>query len=339
MSSGDDFARAMQLYQAGRLIEAVGFFQKSLALAPDQVECLNSLGIALGMLGRLDEALDAYWRALKIQPQNAGVYYNAGMCSRRWVDFSRRRRHGERRWRSGRILLKLLNNLGLLLTERGLLAESVQVFNQLLAIDPNAADLLNNLSNSLKDLGKTDEAYDVLRRAAEAKPDDGKTYNNLGGILSRMGRVDEAIAAHRRAMELDPADAMANSNLIFAMSFHPACDAAAILREARKWDERHGKPLRRLIRPHGNSRDVDRRLRVGYVSPDLRQHVVGWNLLPLLRQHDRSRYEIFCYGSVLRPDSMTEDLRGFSDQWRDVLPLSDELSRGADQGGRNRYFD
>ncbi len=324
MSSGNDFARAMQLYQAGRLIEAVGAFQKSLVLEPDQVECLNSLGIALGMLGRLEEALDAYWRALKIQPENAGVYYNAGIVLKQMGKIPQ----AEAAWRRAVAIrpnfVEALNNLGLLLTERGLLAESVGIFNQALAIDPRSADSLNNLSNSLKDLGQTDEAYEVLQRAVAAKPDDGKAYNNLGAILSRMARVDNAMQAHRRAIELDPTDAMAHSNLVFAMSFHPGCNAAAILREARKWDQRHGKPLRHLILPHKNSRDIDRRLRVGYVSPDLRQHVVGWNLLPLLRQHDRERYEIFCYSSVMRPDEMTEQLRNFSDHWRDVLLLTDE---------------
>jgi protein O-GlcNAc transferase len=358
MSSGDDFARAMQLHQAGRLIEAeevyrralalkpdsaaghfnlgvvlsrlnrpadaVAAFQNSLKLAPDQVECLNSLGIALGTLGRLEEALDACWRALKIQPENAGVYYNAGIVLKGMGKIPQ----AEAAWRRAVMIrpnfAEALNNLGLLLMERGLLTESVGVFNQALAIDPRSADILNNLSNSLKDLGQTDEAYEVLLRAVIAKPDDGMTYNNLGGILSRMARADEAMAAHRRAMELDPADAMAHSNLIFAMSFHPGCDAPAILREARNWDERHGKPLRHLMLRYANSRDVDRRLRVGYVSPDLRQHVVGWNLLPLLRERDRDRYEIFCYSSVLRPDEMTERLRNLCDQWRDVLLLGDE---------------
>jgi predicted O-linked N-acetylglucosamine transferase (SPINDLY family) len=358
MSIDDVFARAFQLHQSGRLAdaerlyrqglalqpdsasghfnlgvalsqlnrpaEAASAFQKSLALAPNQVECLNSLGVALGILGRLDEALEAYWRALKIEPENATVYYNAGIALKAMGRID----PAEAAWRRAVAIRpdfhEALNHLGLVLADRGRLMESVEVLNQALAAKPDSADTLNNLSNSLKDLGRTDEALRVLQRAVAVKGDDADAYTNMGNIFSRMARVEESMQAHRRAMELDPNHAIANSNLIFTMNFHPDCDSAAILREARQWDDRHGKPLRHLIQPHKNSRDADRRLRIGYVSPDFRRHVVGWNLLPLLRQHDREHFEVFCYSSVTRPDAMTEQLRACSGQWREVAPLSDE---------------
>ncbi len=323
-SASGQFNLGVALSQLNRPAEAVAAFQKSLALAPNQVECLNSLGVALGILGRLDEALDAYWRALKIEPENATVYYNAGIALKAMGRID----PAEAAWRRAVAIrpdfLEALNHLGLVLADRGRLLESVEVLNQALAVKPDSADTLNNLSNSLRDLGRTDEALKALQRAVAAKGGDADAYTNLGNILSRMARVEESMQAHRRAMELDPNHAIANSNLIFTMNFHPDCDSAAILREARQWDERHGQPLRHLIRPHNNSRDADRRLRIGYVSPDFRRHVVGWNLLPLLRQHDREHFEVFCYSSVTRPDAMTEQLRACSDQWREVAPLSDE---------------
>ena len=60
--------------------------------------------------------------------------------------------------------------------------------------------------------------------------------------------------------------------------------------------------------PHGNDRAADRRLKIGYVSPDFRDHVVGRNLLPLFRQHDHQRFEIVCYADVPRHDALTEPL-------------------------------
>jgi predicted O-linked N-acetylglucosamine transferase (SPINDLY family) len=217
-----------------------------------------------------------------------------------------------------------LNNLGLLLMESGRLTESVEVLQQSLKTRPNDADVLNNLSNPLKDLGRTDEALEVLQRALAIKPGDANAHSNLGGIFARMARVDESLAEYRRAMHLNPNDALAHSNLVFGMSFHPKYSAADILLEARRWDERHAKPLRRLVVPHKNSRDENRRLRVGYVSPDFRRHVVAWNLLPLLRQHNREHFEIFCYASVARPDEITDQLRQSSDHWRDAHLLNDE---------------
>jgi predicted O-linked N-acetylglucosamine transferase (SPINDLY family) len=82
--------------------------------------------------------------------------------------------------------------------------------------------------------------------------------------------------------------------------------------------------LAKLIEPHLNDRSPQRRLRIGYVSPDFRFHPVGRFLLPLLETHDRGNFEIFCYASVDVPDALTDRCRAYTDAWRDVRDLSDE---------------
>ena len=80
----------------------------------------------------------------------------------------------------------------------------------------------------------------------------------------------------------------------------------------------------KFIQPHPNDRSPDRRLRVGYVSPNFGNHPVGRFLLPLLESHDRTSFETFCYASVDIPDAMTDRCRTHADVWRDVHQLSDE---------------
>jgi protein O-GlcNAc transferase len=77
-------------------------------------------------------------------------------------------------------------------------------------------------------------------------------------------------------------------------------------------------------RPHGNSPEPDRRLRIGYVSPDFREHPVARFVLPLFREHDRGQVEVFTYSDVTRQDPVTRMLRDHVDQWRDVATLRDE---------------
>src|SRR5690606_36677451 len=121
--------------------------------------------------------------------------------------------------------------------------------------------------------------------------------------------------------------------------------------EHRSWAERHVAPLAAARRPHSNDRRRDRRLRIGYVSPDFREHSVARFLLPLLEQHDRDRVEIFAYSDVTRPDAVTEQVHARTDAWRDVAASSDaqlaELVRGdgidilvdlAAHSGRNRLL-
>ena len=68
----------------------------------------------------------------------------------------------------------------------------------------------------------------------------------------------------------------------------------------------------------------ERRLRIGYVSPDFRDHVVGRNLIPLFRRHDRRDFEIFCYSGVTKPDKLTEEFRQRADHWRNTAGVADE---------------
>jgi predicted O-linked N-acetylglucosamine transferase (SPINDLY family) len=93
--------------------------------------------------------------------------------------------------------------------------------------------------------------------------------------------------------------------------------------ENRRWNHQIAEPLKKVIQPHVNDRDPNRRLRIGYVSPDFRQHVIGQNLVPLLREHDHGQVEIFCYSNVVRADALTEQLRRYADVWRSVVGLSD----------------
>src|SRR5262249_52273954 len=75
---------------------------------------------------------------------------------------------------------------------------------------------------------------------------------------------------------------------------------------------------------HQNDRSGERRLRVGYVSPDFFGHVIGAFLLRLLEAHDHRNFEIFCYASVLVSDAITDRCRSHADVWRNVLEISDE---------------
>lgn len=89
---------------------------------------------------------------------------------------------------------------------------------------------------------------------------------------------------------------------------------------ARRWEA----PLAKLIQPHSNDRSPDRRLRIGYVSSDFRQHSVGYFIEPVLAHHDHGRFEIFCYSDHFQEDEVTERLKSHADHWRRLVGLSDE---------------
>jgi predicted O-linked N-acetylglucosamine transferase (SPINDLY family) len=201
---------------------------------------------------------------------------------------------------------------------------AVDLINKALAIQPDDAEAYVNLGNALCELQRLTDGIVAFRKAIKCKPDFAVAYNNLANALSLNGELGEAISCYRTAIELKPNYPEAQGNLIYVMQFHPGCDAQAIAEEHRRWDRVYGEPRRRLIRPHSNDRTPERRLRIGYVSPDFRNHVVGRNLIPLLREHDRANFEITCYSQALRTDKLTAQFRRYADRWRDIGRLPDD---------------
>ena len=197
-------------------------------------------------------------------------------------------------------------------------------YRRALELKPDFAEAHNNLGGAFKEQGRLEEADACFRRALELKPDYVEAHSNLGSVFKDQGRLEEAIACYRRALELKPDFAEVHSNLVYAQMFCSGYDSRTLYEEHCRWNQQHAEPLAKFIQPHLNDRDPDRRLRVGYVSPDFRHHPVGRFLLPLLESHDRGRFEIFCYASVSVPDTMTDRCHAHADVWRDMLGSSDQ---------------
>ncbi|HKM54151.1 MAG TPA: tetratricopeptide repeat protein, partial [Isosphaeraceae bacterium] len=143
-------------------------------------------------------------------------------------------------------------------------------------------------------LRRLPEAVACYRRALQLKPDYAEAHSNLGNALKDQGKLNEAVACYRRALELKPDYAWVHSNLLYTRVFCPGCDAQAIFEEHRRWSRQHAEPLARFIQPHSNDRSLHRRLRIGYVSPDFRDHAESFFTVPLLSAHDHQSFEIFC---------------------------------------------
>jgi predicted O-linked N-acetylglucosamine transferase (SPINDLY family) len=338
--------------------EAAACYRRALELKPDFTDAHNNLGNALKDQGKLDEAVACYRRALELKPDHAGAHNNLGLalqgqgwldeaavCCRRALelkpDFAEAHSNlGDALSHQGKLdeavacyrralelkpdFTRAHNNLGNALNQQGKPDEAVACYRRALELKPDDAEVHINLGIALNDQGKPDEAVACCRRALELKPDFAVAHSNLGAAFKDQGKLDEAVACYQRALELKPDYVNAHSNLVYTQVFSPGYDAQTLCEAHRRWNQQHAAPLVKSIQPHLNDRSADRRLRVGYVSPDFRNHVVGQNLLPLLREHDHRRFEIFCYADVPRYDELTDRFRSYSDAWRNTVGLTDD---------------
>ncbi len=278
------------LRDAGLLEEAVTSGRRAIALKPTLVEAHNHLGNTWHDLGHFDEAMASYRQAIALQPDNATAH----------------------------------SNLGHILREMGQPVEAIAACRAAITHRNTLPAAHANLGNALRDLGQPDAAIAAYRQAIALRPGYPEAHGNLGTAWRDVGQLDEAIASYRQALMLNPRLVATHSDLIFTLYHHPAFDTRAIADQLALWNQQYAEPLRQDITPHPNHPIPDRRLRIGYVSPDFREHPVGHFLLPLLTRHDRDHFEIHCYAQVPVPDARTGQLRAQADHWHSIVGLNDE---------------
>ena len=312
------------LTRQGKTQDAIAAFRQAVATRPDYAEAHNNLGNALKDAGQLDEAIAAYRQAIALRPGSAQPHHNLAITLEEKGQLNEAIAAG----RQAVLLMpgsaEAYNHLGAALKEKGDLNDAIAAFRQAIFLRPEYAEAQNNLGTTLKDQGQFDEAIAAFRQLIALRPVAAEPYNNLGSALADAGQLSDALAAYRQALALRPDYAEAHSNIVFTLLYDPAADSQTIADELRRWDQQHAQPLRKFIPIHQNDRDPNRRLRIGYVSPDFRDHVVGRNLLPLFLNHDRKQFDITCYAQVPRPDAMTQRFQQLSDHWRSIVGQSHE---------------
>jgi len=317
------FDLAVQHHHAGRLRQAQLLYQQILAQRPNHAEALHGLGVIAAQVGQFAVAAKLLRRVTQLKPDWPEAHYNLGKALHDNGSLD----DAIAAFRQAVALkpdyTEALGSLGNALQDRGQLDQAITAYRQALADNPASAETHSNLANALQAKGLLEEAIAEYRQALALKPDYADAHNNLGGILRSKGQVDAAIAEFRQAVALQPDYAKAHSNLLFTLHYRAGEDAAAIADEHRRWNQQHGEPLKQYIKPHTNDRNPHRRLRIGYVSPDFHDHVVGRFALPLLANHDRRSFEVFAYAQVPAPDNLTERFRQHSDVWRSLLGLTD----------------
>jgi predicted O-linked N-acetylglucosamine transferase (SPINDLY family) len=277
---------AIVLHEQGKLTEAEAHYRESLRLLPTYFKAHHGLGLVLADVGKPAEAEAHYREALRFQPRQPETHFALGVSLLRQARF----------------------------------ADAMASFQQALYLNPNYAQAHNSLGNALLEQGRHDEAEASYRRALQLRPDLPEAHNNLANALADQGKLDQALAEYREALRLKPSYAEAHSNLLLHLNYHPAADPESVVAEHRAWDCRHGQASPPA--PHGNRPDPERRLRVGYVTPDLMRHPVSkFFVEPILAHHDSRLVETVCYAEV--PQSLSARVRGLAHGWRAIAGLTD----------------
>lgn len=348
----------MIAYQIGMYDVAETFLSNALESAPNFADGHNNLGVVLMEQGKLKEASACYQKAIFLKPTHANAHYNLGNV---FKDHGKLKEavvsyQNAISFQPG--YAKAHNNLGDALQQQGRLAEAVSSYREALRINPDMAEVHCNLGSVHQELGKPEESIISHRQAIKIKPDFAKAYINLGSALHALGQLDEAVACGRRALLIKPDDAdahwvlgnalwgqglledaivsyrkalsikpdfaLAYSNLLCSMQYMATVTPAEVFSEHQHYAEQYETPHRALWQHHKNSRNPERRIKIGYVSGDFFDHSVAFFIEPILASHDKAQVEIYCYYNHTKHDSHTDRIAASSSHWLVCAGMGDE---------------
>ncbi len=301
--------------------EAMQTFKNAIAQNPKLPDAFNHLGEVQTLLGMHDDADRSFLLALQVSPQHtaAMINYSSSLIRKRQFE------------RSATICRQaiLINpgawgpfvNLGINLMELKQYRDARENFTNALSIvnvesAPETANLIHtNLGMVAMGENNLDEAIGEFNRAIELDSSNFQTHAALAFALKAVGKLPDAIECLRKSITLKPDDAVTRSNYLLTLLYSPDYSREFIFAEHKNYSDQFERPFESSILPFDNKKNPARKLRIGYVSGDLRDHVVSFYFEPILLNHDRSRVDVVCFSNTHSFDPTSTRLKALTNNW------------------------
>lgn len=308
-------------FQQGQPDRGVSLVQKALAIKPDYVEAHYNIATALQGLGRFEEAVTHYQRVLAIDPGNPDAQNNLGAILIELRRPDEALPHFERALASNPNSAQAHSNIGILLRDMQRHEDAIRHLGRSLEIDPSNPQVCCNLGATFLALERRDAALAAYDQALAFAANLAEAHLGRGHVLNALNRQEEAAAAYDRAVTLNPHVEWGQGYRLFTKQLNCdwsgfAADSAKLIADVRsgipvatpfmllvatasaeeqlqcaRLEIRKGHPASKNPLWRGERFNHDR-IRVAYLSADLREHAVARVMAGLFEQHDRSRFEV-----------------------------------------------
>ena len=274
-------------------------------------------------------AVAAFERALLLEPTDGETHYNHGVALQLSRDRAGAARAYQRALTFAPDLAAADYNLGVLFQEQGATDAAAQAFRTVLAADPRHVRAHKNLGETLRAAGRIDDYVAAWRAFAAACPDSlaaaaqGLEALQLAGDLAGVEKLLEALRGERCRARDDAELVDTLEELLYLLLFFDI-EPSVIGRFARTYDTAathvYGAPL-----PRPSPRRPGK-LRIGYLSADLRDHVMGRMMWAAIAGHDRDRFALHFYALSDDDDAWTAKFRGVADRFERVGHLDENAA-------------
>ncbi|KAL3654612.1 hypothetical protein CASFOL_001597 [Castilleja foliolosa] len=302
----------------GDLESAIACYKRCLTVSPNFEIAKNNMAIALTDLGTkvklegdIHQGVSYYKKALNYNWHYADAMYNLGVAYGEMLKFD----------------MEACNNLGVIHKDRDNLDKAVECYQMALSIKPNFAQSLNNLGVVYTVQGKMDAAASMIEKAIVANPTYAEAYNNLGVLYRDAGNISLAVEAYEQSLKIDPDSRNAGQNRLLAMNYINEGTDDKLYEAHRDWGRRF-MSLFPQYTSWDNTKDPERPLVIGYVSPDYFTHSVSYFVEAPLLYHDYPNYKVVVYSAVVKADAKTNRFRDRvlknGGTWRDIYGIDEK---------------
>ena len=313
---------AVALHQAGHLDAAETVYREILARVPADSNALHYLGLIAFQRHRHAEAVALIKQAIQISPRTPGFFCNLGNAQMGLQQYEEARESYQKAATLDSQFAVAHIGVGKALLACGQSAQAVAAARRAVACAPKFAEAWMVLGDALLDEELIDEAEGCYRRVSLLNPASPSALTKRANVLTRFGRLNDAQDCLTQAIKCDAGYEPAYSARLMNLTYLSS-DQNQIFRLHRDWAQRF--VAHDTVRARRSVRTTDdRRIRIGYVSADFRRHALRFFIRPILRYHDRSRFEVHCYYNYASEDEATQQIKTLAEHWIDCPRLSDE---------------
>jgi len=345
--------QAVAHHQANRLKEAEEIYLRVRAADPKNFDALHLSGLIAYQQGRHAVAVSLLSRALKRTSTSAICLMRLGMAYTALGEFALAERHLRAAIKLDPTQPEAWANLAVTLHGQGRLAEARSGFLQAIKLKPDYAEAHDRLAALTCQTSGFAAAVPYFRRYTELQPADPTGWANLGATLAQSAGLEESFTCFARALALDSKHSLALTaralawQLTYRLPEAVAGYGVALAVNPQNYEAHSGRLLTQhyldgvdrsaLFAEHlafgvacaasveaklPNLPEPKRRLRVAFLSADLRRHSVAYFLEPLVAQLNPAEFEICLYHDHTQDDDMSERLRARAAIWRNFIGQS-----------------
>ena len=314
---------ATLLMHAERYQEAAIEYEEIFKLEPDTLENHQALGYIYQQLKRDKEAKEQYLAALSRNGNDLFTNIQLGLLWLSEDDARQALTYFEKCIAIDPHNPVAHNNRGLALLKLERFDDAITAFEEAIKYGPSERYLyLVHIGLAHRQANRYLQAVKYYQAALEHKPGSMEALKNLPSVLIATGQIKEAIAVYDEILAHEKSNYNFSSKRLFSLNYLPNVSPEELYKEHAEWGKRIAQEkLQRYT--FEMPRDAQKKLRIGYVSPDFREHSVTYFIEPILRQHNKEQFSLFCYANLKKKDAVTQRLQSYVDGWRDIPAMSD----------------